>query len=70
MKRTVPQVVAAPARVLTLNRLSAHAYAALEKDTYGKLPRVPADPHAATFLAGVEFVLRALRTGYVIEDQE
>jgi hypothetical protein len=70
MKRTAPQVVAAPARVLTLNRLSASAYAGLEKETYGKLPKVPANPHDATFLAGVEFVLRALRTGYVIEDQQ
>ena len=55
-----------PVRVL--NRLSGPAYAALEKQTLGILPRVPPSPDAALIQAGVELVLRALRNGYVIEE--
>lgn len=55
-------------QVRVLNRLSATAYAALEKATLGILPRVPATGEAALVQSGVELVLRALRNGYVIEE--
>lgn len=57
-----------PVRVVTLNRLSPNAYKALEKETRGKLPLVPKTGDESLFTAGVEYVLRALRDGYVVEE--
>lgn len=58
-----PQAV--PATVIR-NRLSPEVYAALEKDTQGRLPAVPRTDGEAHFAAGVELVLRKLRAGFVV----
>lgn len=57
-----------PVRTIVMNRLSPTAYAALEKETRGKLPLVPKTGDEGLFAAGVEYVLRALRAGYVVEE--
>lgn len=57
-----------PVRAITMNRLSPPAYLALERATYGKLAPVPKNEGEAQFIAGVEWVLRALRNGYVVEE--
>ena len=65
--RLDPAAAAVPIRAVTMNRLSPAAYSQLEKATILKLPSVPANDGQAQFAAGVEFVLRALRAGYVVE---
>lgn len=59
-----------PVRTIVSNRLSQVAYAALEKACLGTLPKVPATGELAMFATGVEFVLRKLRDGFVIEKAE
>lgn len=56
-----------PVRTIVMNRLSPAAYSSLEKATIGKLPMLPATDGGAHFAAGIEYVLRALRVGYVVE---
>lgn len=55
-------------KVIVMNRLSPAAYAALEKATILRLPSVPTTDGGAQFQSGIEFVLRALRAGYVVEE--
>lgn len=69
MTKPQPARPAAPSEVRTLNRLSATAYAALEKETLGRLALVPRNDGESYFANGVEFVLRKLRDGYVIGEQ-
>jgi hypothetical protein len=56
--------------IVTMNRLSQPAYAALAKITQGLMPVIPKTEGEAFFAGGVEFVLRKLREGYVVEAAE
>lgn len=59
MTNTVP--------VRAISRLTPAAYDTLVKETKAKLPLVPKTEGEAFFACGVEYVLTALRTGYVVD---
>ncbi len=56
--------------VITRARLTQAAYAALEKEVRGCVPKLATTGEQALVASGAEFVLRLLRTGYVIEGGE
>lgn len=58
-----------PVRPIVMNRLSPAAYAALVKSTQARLPTVPKSDGEAHFACGVDFVLRQLREGYVVDGE-
>lgn len=59
-----------PVVMITKNRLTQSAYTALERQALGLLPKIPNTGEQALVASGVEFVLRLLRVGYVIEGSE